>query len=207
MPKIFTFHIDDNHVFAAQLVSERCSANCKNGNRCRKTVVIGLPYCYVHLLSVLHLRIKPSLVPDAGLGLFALDPSKEQNEIIFRKDDVIAKYDGELINRAELQHRYGDNTAPYAIKISQDKYIDAALERGVMSLANHGAGVRANIFFQAPNYRQNTISVKALKNIKNNTELIVNYGKDYRFDEADYTTKNMSSKNAKRPRRSRRSAT
>jgi hypothetical protein len=193
MPKRFIFHIDLEHHFAANLKSDQCSANCKNGNRCRKRVIIGLPYCYVHLLSVMHLRIKPSTVVNAGLGLFASDPKAGENDIIFNKGDVIAKYTGELINKAELEHRYGDNTAPYALEISKDKYIDAATERGAMSLANHTSSKSANASFQNPNYRNNSVTVKAVKNIKNNTEILINYGNKYRFNDAEFETKNVRS--------------
>ena len=98
MPYEFTFKINNNIQFQAFLQTKRCICISKNGNRCGKRVVIGAPYCWIHLLYQKHLRVEESNIPDAGIGLFALDKSEPDNAIIFRPGDKIITYDGQVIN-------------------------------------------------------------------------------------------------------------
>lgn len=39
--------------------------------RCRRRTRRQLPFCYEHARSILHVDIRPSTIPGAGLGLFA----------------------------------------------------------------------------------------------------------------------------------------
>ena len=188
MPKHhFTFYIDNDNKFESFLESKQCTGICKNGNQCRKIVVLGLPYCYVHLLSQKHLRIKKSTIEGAGNGLFSMDTKKGENDIIFKKDEIIGAYTGEILNRDQLDERYGeDNTAPYALQISNNKYVDASIQRCFMSICNHGNNTKANARFVnsvsrggiTPNY----LIIRATKPIRNNCEILINYGKEYKFE-------------------------
>lgn len=182
MPFRFIFHIDDEHVFEAHLISAQCVANCKSGRRCLHRVVIGLPYCYVHLLTIKHLRIKKSNIPNAGLGLFVEDKTKAIGDVIYKKDSIIAEYTGQIINKQTLEDRYGNKTAPYALRVSDDRYIDAALERSFMSIANgYRTKAPCNAQFANPAPRTKRINVKALKSIRNGDEILLWYGNEYQF--------------------------
>ena len=44
--------------FSGNLQGRRCVGHCRNGTRCSRRSVIGTPYCYQHLKSDCHLRIK-----------------------------------------------------------------------------------------------------------------------------------------------------
>ena len=188
MPYQFTFKINNNIQFQAFLQTKRCICISKNGNRCGKRVVIGAPYCWIHLLYQKHLRVEESNIENAGLGLFALDKSEPDNAIIFRPGDKIITYDGQVINNDELVRRYTNQyTAPYSIKIKEDRYEDAALERGPGSLLNHANKSRSNCeFVVSRNNRDKSLNdlvfIRAIKNIRNHQELLVNYGNDYDFD-------------------------
>ncbi len=73
VPKLH-FHIDTEHMthhFDAQMHTMRCEYVKKNGERCKNNVIIGQPYCWIHERVGKHLKIAKSLIPDAGLGLFA----------------------------------------------------------------------------------------------------------------------------------------
>lgn len=71
--------------------------------------------------------IRKSNINNAGLGLFAVDPmNSNPNKVIFPKGSKIVKYQGEIINTAQLHERYGEQTAPYAVLISTNRYEDAA---------------------------------------------------------------------------------
>ena len=138
MPYEFRFYINHELHFHSRLVAENCTAQKKNGQGCKNICCIGSPYCWTHLLYIKNLRIKPSNIPQAGKGLFAMDPLTNDTKKVFSKGERIVEYDGELMHHAELERRYGEYTAPYGVMISQnrDLYEDAALHRGVGSLCN-----------------------------------------------------------------------
>lgn len=119
MSKKFKFYIVDELQFQCPLSSLRCHGKTKKGTRCGRKCVIGFELCYQHLRSDKHLRILPSTIPNAGKGLFAMDTTKNDNAIIFRAGDKICDYSGQLINEEQLNERYEDKTASYAVKKKQ----------------------------------------------------------------------------------------
>jgi hypothetical protein len=187
MPKYFHWHAPNNE-WDEELAKFRCEGINKNGTQCKRSVIIGLPLCFQHTASVYHLKIKPSTIPNAGLGLFAYDRTKADNEIVFKPGDDICNYFGEVVTKEILDERYGDHTAPYGIVVSanQNKYEDTALQRGIGSLINHKVKSRTNCKF-VNNYH--FIKIRSHKNIRNGVELFINYGNDYRFDDdVNYST-------------------
>ena len=77
MPYKFIFNKDKNETFEAELHSMKCGHNDDiNLKSCQKDVVIGLPYCWIHLIKRLSLRIKKG---QYGKGIFA------QNTMRFKK--------------------------------------------------------------------------------------------------------------------------
>ena len=192
MTKEFKFLIDNEVHFECNLESLKCLAIKKDGHRCKNHCVIGTPLCWVHLLYQKNLRIKPSTVHEFGKGLFALNPKLPADTIMFRKGDTIAEYNGQRIDERTLIQRYGGYTAPYGVELKKNTYIDAACLRGVASLANHTNNQRllnaklVQVYTTLPQ----TIKLKATKNIRNNTEIWINYGRAYRFNKnaEHYTT-------------------
>jgi hypothetical protein len=109
----FSFKINNEDIFKVPLQSVRCVEITKKGNQCKRQTVIGSTFCSAHLAFNHHLKIKPSTIPHAGLGLFAIDPMhSDSNEILFKKGTTIVKYCGEIIDRDELNHRYQLKTRP-----------------------------------------------------------------------------------------------
>lgn len=180
--KKFTFiNHDEETKFECNLESKQCLANTKNNTRCKRKCVIGFEYCYSHLLSVKNLRIKPA---EFGKGLFAQKRrGTEENEILFRKGAIIIEYKGELVDQEELFNRYGENTAPYGMRINKNTMLDAACERGVGSLVNHSARKANATFIEMRTQGKITgVKIVANKNIRNNVEILVNYGRSYKFN-------------------------
>lgn len=173
--KYFYFH-SPNTEWDKQLTGHQCEANSINGNRCKRKVVIGLPLCYQHTASIYKLKVKKSNIPNAGMGIFAMDKTKGENDIVFKKDKLICPYFGEIIDGEELRRRYGKYLAPYGIKIKNETYMDGALQRGIGSILNHKNNRGSNCKF-SNNYK--TINIKSIKNIRNGDELFVNYGDEY----------------------------
>ncbi len=151
--------------------------------------MIGTGYCFQHLRKYKHLRIGTSTLAGAGKGLFAYDKAKGVNDIVFKEGEEIIPYDGELIDEEELDNRYTEHyTAPYGIEISKikDLYEDGALHRGVGSLVNHANMSKADVRFSIT--KKDRVVLRATKAIRNNQELFVNYGREYRFSEPTSNT-------------------
>ena len=182
MPKYFHFRSQDTN-FDGQLESNRCTCIKLDGTRCRKQVIIGLDYCFIHNKSQKHLQTKQSNIPNAGTGVFAYMSNVDNNHIVFRIGDVICPYNAEIVDNATVQARYGNHTAPYALKINRGLVLDGALRRCLGSLINSTTFARANCSF-ALNNRTNTVNIKAIKHIKNGTELLISYGDAYMLNEA-----------------------
>jgi hypothetical protein len=181
----FKYYIDDELEFEGKMLSLQCKAIKPNGERCKCKVVIGLPYCWHHR-NKLHVKIADSQIEDAGKGLFAFDKTKGSNDIIFRKGIKIVPYDGEIINKDTLDKRYLDHNGPYVSETTkQNVFIDDALERYIGSLVNHSRNNNAKLFTS-----RGKVSIICIKNIRNNQEITVNYGRNYKFDDnSRHTTK------------------
>ena len=176
MPKHFTF-ISPEHSFKGELESMQCQGVCKNGQQCKRRVTIAQPYCWNHLQSQMHLKVGPSTIKDAGKGLFAIDRQAEEQDIpVFMPNQLITEYRGQNINDAELFQRYKKYTAPYTVKKKTNSNEDAALKRGVGSLANRpDKNHKPNAEF-AYNSRPNVMNIKANRRIYNGEEIFVPYG-------------------------------
>ena len=113
--KYFHFH-SDTHNLDKRLKTIRCEFVKPNKQRCKNRCEMGLSYCWIHTLQQYKVRVEQSTIPNAGLGLFVQDNKKGENDIIFRKGDIICPYNGEIITPEELIERYGNYTAPYGLK-------------------------------------------------------------------------------------------
>lgn len=183
----FIFKIGNDIHYRCMLESIRCIDHTKAHKQCKRQTVIGSPYCYTHLLYKHHLRIKKSTIPNAGLGLFAVDPMDSSHKIIFKADDrrlsVIALYKGEIIDEEELIERYSNKTPPYVVGISEDRYKDGAKIRGIGSIANRKAGHNNATISVHNGYAK----IKATKNIYNGDEIFLSYGNSHRLNQAGVT--------------------
>ena len=56
---------------------------------------------------------------------------------MFKKNLTIISYEGQLLTQTELEDRFKNHTAPYAVIQKRGAYIDAALVRGAAAHANH----------------------------------------------------------------------
>lgn len=184
MPKYFHFHVanDDRIHFDGMLASERCGHRHANGDICKKRTIMSLDRCWIHVRIDYHVKIADSSIPNAGKGLFAFDNTApdNNNNIVFKKNECLFSYLGEVITRDTLDERYGQpdaeqHTAPYAIELTKksQEYEDAALHRGIGSLINHGTTSQANCRFSIT--KNNRIVIRATKDIRNGKELRINY--------------------------------
>ena len=123
------------------------------------------------------LKIAKSEIKGAGLGLFIMENAK--------KGEFVARYSGEVMNRAENEAR----SSHYRIQISSNVYLDAEDSQHFEGrLINDGkrAGKGVNVRFSA-GYRLNTCSdtnfkwirIFATRNIRAGEELYLDYGEEF----------------------------
>jgi SET domain-containing protein len=152
---------------------------------CTTTLNVGAPYCAAHLQRVWGLRIDTSAIADAGLGVFACTRESD-DAVVIPEGAVVCTYVGEVITLRELDKRYGDTTAPYALDVGMGMAIDAACHRGVGSMINHSSE-RPNTEFVV-DVGDRAVDVVATRDIRNGEEILVNYGADYCFNDAQFAT-------------------
>ena len=153
----------------------------------------GLTSCWQHTLQTHKVRVRESLIPNAGKGLFCFVRGGG-NQIVFRGDHAqqrwICPYGGENTTQAVLDTRYSDCTAPYGLAGSS-RAVDAASVRGIGSMANGGTLAQSNTFYSWRGGQLNQFWLKCRpgRNIRNGQEIVVYYGPDYRFDDVVHSTK------------------
>lgn len=164
--------------FSGKLVRSFCVA-------CGRPVTIGAPVCAFHLDEVYGVAIQPE--PRLGQGQKGLFATRR-----FEAGEVIIPYGGELLTSEELEERYGNHTAPYALELSRNYIQDAALVRSAGAHANHYTGLRVR-----PNARfwkdQRVMWLKAIEPIARGEAILVDYGPDYIIGER--TSRYFTSKN------------
>jgi hypothetical protein len=137
------------------------------------------------------LKIKPSLIPGAGKGLFVWDTTKQPGEVVFKTGQVVTPYEGQHVSRAEVAQRYAGRTAPYAVAISETRAIDSALLRGTGSLVNSFANHQNSRLSVNP--RRDSATIIATRPLRNHEEIYASYGNSYRFPEQDGTSYTLKS--------------
>lgn len=166
--------------FEGHLKKYRCPHIKLNGQRCNRQSVIGFEECRQHLKMDQHLSIKKSHIPKAGLGVFATNGSNNDDDVVFQAGNKVCDYNGEDIDAHTLYERYLQNTAPYAIEVKNNLYIDGALVRGIGSMINAAKSQdEANTEFVRK--AGNRVEIHAKENIKNGDELTAWYGSSYRL--------------------------
>ena len=167
-----------DNTIVCRLSSFRCTAKTREGRRCKRRVVIGLPKCNQHLRRDHGVEIKSQ--GSMGKGLFAARDLDKPFRIT---------YGGELRNANQFNAVYDENdTAPYAIGLNASTTLDAACQRWVGSLLNHTTRAQANMKLVVPTSgpKRTTNTAKAFleltKPVKKGTALMWNYGNQYKFD-------------------------
>jgi hypothetical protein len=147
---------------------QRCDAINANGRRCgRRTGKTNL--CYQHLQRDYSVKIKPSGIPGAGMGLFTT--------VRRNRGSNIAPYTGDLIVGDD------DYGGPYVLQVKRNPptFIDARR-------SNSGAGRYSNscrrgqcVNNASLSYSTNTrrASIKANRTILPGREVYTSYGRDY----------------------------
>lgn len=179
----------------------RCTYMINGVRRCRLSSCYEENYCWIHLKKVRKVRIAPSRIvvrgQSIGLGLFALTQhplprplltrlrarrgTREEKEkyLVFRNRQVIGRYSGEHLSKAELDAKYDmggtEYTAPYALTLSDGSVLDSLCKRNYVAYANDARGSRfTNNAEVLPN-----LDLVATRSIWQGEEILWDYGREY----------------------------
>lgn len=170
-------------IWSESLIKSKCKS-------CNEITQIVHPICNNCLPLERMIKIAPSSQgPNSGLGLFAYSPKHKDGDILFKKKDWIAPYLGEEINQEIIDKRYIDKNyvfshdknkklyicMPYGIQNSNFKIVDGVLYRGPAVYCNDSYIKDYNVCFT----EKPICGIRALRNIKQNEELLVDYGDQY----------------------------
>ena len=155
----------------------QCQAKTKTGSQCKLNTCKQYPYCWIHQKSLEGLQVKKSTVPGAGEGLFYVG-----------KPDVEAKSKVTLYSAKKVNtDRINGN---YVLEVSKNKFLDAEDKSNFVGRyinSTRGTGKQPNVKFSGTREikeikNRQTVPVLAVKKIKKDTELLLNYGRGYKFD-------------------------
>ena len=207
----FSFNHGLKTIFRGQVQQSTCRAQ-----NCNTLTCIGFEYCNLCLQPLLHLRIGPCRLNNRReTGLFAdngqpVDKSEQNkaqrrtngqsaNLVVFNNGDEICEYNGERLPSIATMHaRYNGGPGPYCFEYTRGplsgQIIDAALLRGIGSLANHGkmnvgVGVQANCELHS-NDVTGRVWLQAIKPILNGDQIILSYARRFKIQalaDAGYT--------------------
>ena len=154
---------------AIVMPSQRCTAQTKRGGHCRQRTAKG-QYCWNHLRSISGLRIKKSLVPGAGMGLFAARRLDSNTSIDYTGDRIPLESD--------------QDGGAYFLELSGQAAVDAARTNcGEGRWVNDPRGTRqrANSKFvlHTPRGGPRRACVRTLRPIEKGEEILVSYGNGY----------------------------
>lgn len=150
--------------------SKQCISNTLHSARCRKRTA-HTEKCWIHLAKYNNLRIKPSNVIGGGKGLFSWKRT-------IPRGSIISKYTGRKRAKVEIDKKYGDAVAKYALCNQRGICVDANHTTDAAArFANHSRGTP----FQnnAKIKGENVFRLKAIKKIPPHREIFTSYGHEY----------------------------
>lgn len=121
------------------------------------------------------LEIKESMIPGAGLGLFAKQD--------IPKGTIVDLYYGKRLTREEYRNLELHETL-YIMEINKNSYVDGNVEKNFISYCNDARGltripgIRNNSKFELSEDGQN-MALRTSRNIKAGEEIFVFYGNSY----------------------------
>ena len=155
----------------------QCKATTLKQKRCKK-MTRKTNQCWIHLLKNRNLRVKKSLIPNAGFGLFA-------GKKTIKKNSSLGLYTGRKIKNKKLDKYYPKtNLAPYAICESGRKnarcvnanYSTDSTPRYANDIMSKK---KSNMDIKNVGKRKYVPKAYAIKDVKPNQEIYYYYGPQY----------------------------
>ena len=157
---------------------QRCKANTKKGDRCKRRTCKYSDMCHDHTRINKQLQVKKSAIQGSGNGLYTTKRIKA--------GEKIADYGGQFKTKAQ----YEATDSGYGIYFNKNLVLDSfSTQHGLGRMANDcrsvnrkkGECTRNNARFST-NTSARTASLKATRSIPAGSEVFVPYGNDYWSD-------------------------
>ena len=156
------------------MVCPQCKAKTATGEQCKLTTCKQYPYCWIHLKKIDGLQVKKSEI--AGEGLFYVGKKD------FQPNKIIAYYSAKEVTRKPIN-------GEYVLEVGKNKYLDGKDKSNYVGRyvnSTRGTGKQPNVRFASNGVitkrnGRDTVPIITKKKIKPNTELLMNYGKDYKL--------------------------
>ena len=164
----------------------QCQATSKTSKqRCKNRTCKQYPYCWIHLKSLDKLQIKKSTIAGAGEGLFYVGKKP------FPKDKNVALYSSKQVYKTK------PSNSNYVLQVSANQYIDGRDRSNFVGRyinSSKHSGKQSNVRFSKTTTVKEVKGRKAVpivstKKIPPKTELLLNYGKDYKIPAPPKTSK------------------
>jgi len=158
-------------------MSVRCSALTKDGSRCKLKTARQYPLCWIHLKKEEGTQVKKSDIKNAGLGLFYV----AKND--FKKDRKIADYSAKEISSTP------NPNSKYVFEVGKNRYLDGEdklnyVGRYINSSKNSNKAPNVRFtkgYNTTKKMNRYTVPIFSKRGIKKGEELLLNYGKNFRF--------------------------
>ena len=153
----------------------RCVAKTKGGTQCKNKTCKQFPYCWVHLKANDKLQIKKSTIEGAGEGLFYVGkndlPPNKKVTLYSSKKAVSTPIEGDYVLQVGKKYIDGEDKSNFV-----GRYINSPA--GTKRLPN----VRFSKGYKITKVQgRETVPIISTKKIKPNSELLLSYGKSYKF--------------------------
>ena len=150
----------------------RCEAKTVSGKQCSRNTCIYSKMCWQHSIKFKGLKLKPSKIPDAGIGLFAAKT--------FKKNSKVAKYGGKVMTKKAYEKTDG----VYGYEFKPGYVLNAESTQSGMGRYSNDCRKSNKKYCKGINAKfsgrkKNNVFIKASKNIKKGSEIYTNYGDTY----------------------------
>jgi hypothetical protein len=152
----------------------RCSAITAKGTRCTRTTCIYPELCFQHFRVRYGLKLAPSNLPAAGLGLFTTRPISRNRKI--------ADYTGDIWSDDD----WAEDPSDYGVQYDENHTLDARSTQSAIGryanecrTADKRAGRCRGNNSQLRTTRQRNVVLESRSRIPSNTEIFTSYGKMY----------------------------
>jgi hypothetical protein len=154
----------------------RCEALTRAGVRCKRETIKHAKFCFQHAKEILGIQVKPSMVQNAGNGLFAARPLPEGTRIQYARPE-------DALTIQQVISRYGERGRGDYVVCNRTRCLDArSTQSGHGRYVNDPRGTRKKANSKLTVYQQNGQTkgnIRLTKKVKQGEEILTRYGGDY----------------------------
>ena len=192
-PNFSEFVFSNNSSYFSGIINIKMCSESKCSNYCNKFSY----YCDECLCKNEKLIISVDSFNFIGYGLYASNNEYNNNKIVFNKNQIISLHGGEIISNDEKNIRYGNNFNPFIYTILNNSNENSNII--IDSSLQHSLGI---LLKKSKNYdeinveliviynhvmEEHNVYIKALRNIKNNEQLVVYFDGFFDYQSNNYS--------------------